>query len=558
MSLMKKFPVKTIFVVSAVGILAYKFYFSRFIKYECIKYIVIDTIEKWNLHEIEIVRKFNKCKVIGIDCEWVTIEEERKPVSLLQLATDSGFCVLVRLFCFPVSSIPPTLIEILRNEAILKVGVGIFEDTNKLFSDYCLEVRGFLDLRFLTKDMKELQGKNMSLQSLGLVLIGVDLNKSKELRCSDWNASNLSEEQIKYAADDAIIAVKIFMELQRRKSKWFLWNNIKFSKEIQIYIDIPFKQISMNCNKKQINLQALKKSNKTASRPRQKPLYDNCQLEAPDGELLCNCDKGKAEWYVNNGLGEKICDEPYTVRLKFEPSRRPRFDDVFYTKELSNQCVVCGTTENFHRKQVIPSEYRKYFPNLMKKNLSHDVVLLCDDCHKKSNILDQEMRHKLAELCDAPLDSQKITKCRCNPELAKVKSAAIALQSYGSKIPESRQKELTKVICNYYDITSINDDILNEACNLEDNMLNNSVIPHGLKVYKYFCENNGLIKLEKIWRQHFLDSMKPQFLPSMWSVDHNHKRLAIKVMNHDKEVDFEASILGLTAELMEEIKGLQL
>lgn len=558
MSLWKKFPVKTVFVASAFGILVYKFGFLRFFKKERIKRIVIDSIEEWNMHENEIVRQFNKCKVIGIDCEWVTIKDERQPVSLLQLANSSGFSILVRLSCLPVSSIPMMLIEMLRNETILKVGVSVSEDANKLLSDYCLEVYGFLDLRFLAKDLKELQGKNMSLQSLGLELLGVDLNKNKELRCSDWNASNLSEEQMQYAADDAIIAAKIFVEIQRRKSKWFLCNSVNFLKEIQVYIDIPFKQISVNSCKKQVNLSALKKLNKTASRPRQKPLYDNCQLEAPDGELLCNCDKGKAEWYVNNGLGEIICNEPYTVRLKFEPSRRPRFDDVFYTKELSNQCVVCGTTENFHRKQVIPSEYRKYFPNLMKKNLSHDVVLLCDNCHKKSNILDQEMRHKLAKLCNAPLDSHKVAKLRCSSEIGKVKSAAIALQKFGSKMSESRQQELKKVVCDYYNITFFSDDVLHEVCNLEDIGLGNSVIPHGLKVYQYFCENDGLIKLEKIWRQHFLDSMKPQFLPSMWSIDHNHKRLAIKVINHDKEIDFEVSILGLTPELIEESKGLQL
>ncbi|GFQ75615.1 exonuclease 3'-5' domain-containing protein 2 [Trichonephila clavata] len=558
MSLWQKFPAKTVFVVSACGILVYKLGFSRLLKHKRIKYIVIDTVEDWNLHEKEIVRQFNKCKIIGIDCEWVTIQDERKPVSLLQLANNSGFCLLIRLSCLPVSSIPVTLIEILRNEAIFKVGVSVSEDVNKLLSDYCLEVRGFLDLRFLAKDLKELQGKTLSLQSLGLELLGVDLNKSKKVRCSDWNASNLSQEQIQYAADDAIIAQKIFFEIQRRKSKWLRWNNTNFLKEAQVYVDIPFKQSSTNNCKKQANLSALKKLNKTSSRPRQKPLYDNCQLEAPDGELLCNCDKGKAEWYVNTGLGEVTCNEPYTVRLKFEPSRRPRFDDVFYTKELSNRCVVCGTTENFHRKQVIPSEYRKYFPNLMKKNLSHDVVLLCDDCHKRSNILDQEMRHKLAELCSAPLNSQKVAKLRCNPEIAKVKSAAIALQKFGSKMTESRQKELKKVICNYYNITSCNDDILQEACKLENIGLSNSIIAHGLKVYQYFCENDGLIKLEKIWRQHFLDSMKPQFLPSMWSVNHNHKRLAIKVANSDKEIDFDVSILGLTPELIEESKGLQL
>ncbi len=38
---------------------------------------------------------------------------------------------------------------------------------------------------------------------------------------------------------------------------------------------------------------------------------------------MCTCDIKKAEWYVKKGIGEKVCDDPLTVRLKFEPSGRP-------------------------------------------------------------------------------------------------------------------------------------------------------------------------------------------------------------------------------------------
>ncbi|GFY67997.1 exonuclease 3'-5' domain-containing protein 2 [Trichonephila inaurata madagascariensis] len=558
MSLLKKFPVQSIAVVSAIGIIAYKYGFLKFRDRRIIKYILVESIDDWNLQESEIEDVLEKCKVIGIDCEWVTVESKRKPVSLLQLATDSGFCVLVRLSCLPVWLIPPVLIDMLSNEEILKVGVGVAEDANKLFNDYGLEVHGFVDLRYLAKDLKEVQGKNMSLKSLGVELLGIDLNKSKELRCSDWNAPHLSEEQVEYAAADAIVAAKIFTMIQRRKSKWLFINNREFLKELDIYKDIPFKQVLVNNCKRNAGLSVLKKPHKSRySKPRQKPMYDNCQLVAPDGELLCSCDKGKAEWYVYKGLGEKISDEPFTVRLNFEPSGRPKLDNVFYTMEKTNQCVVCGRTENFHRKLVVPSEYRRYFPNLMKKNLSHDVLLLCVQCHKKSNILDQEMRQNFAKLCDAPLGCQKNVKYKFNPKLSKVKSAAKALHISGGKMPECRQQELKKVICDYYCITSVTDDIINEARNLETSELNDAFVPHGLKVYQYFCENGGLIQFEKLWRQHFLDSMQPQYLPPMWSVEHNHKRLALQVINNERDVDFEESILGLTPELVEEIKELK-
>ena len=56
---------------------------------------------------------------------------------------------------------------------------------------------------------------------------------------------------------------------------------------------------------------------------RKSPHYHNTLLEAPDGQPLCVCATGKAEWYISKGLGVKVKDDPLTVRLNFEPSGRP-------------------------------------------------------------------------------------------------------------------------------------------------------------------------------------------------------------------------------------------
>jgi len=61
------------------------------------------------------------CKVLGIDCEWVASNEPsqqngspgRRPVSLLQLASASGVCVLVRLHLLPY--IPDSLKQLLAD-----------------------------------------------------------------------------------------------------------------------------------------------------------------------------------------------------------------------------------------------------------------------------------------------------------------------------------------------------------------------------------------------------------------------------------------------------------
>ena len=102
-------------------------------------------------------------------------------------------------------------------------------------------------------------------------------------------------------------------------------------------------------------------------------------------------------------LCSKISEDPLIVRLKFEPSGRPEGKaGEYYLSVKPNICVVCGVGEaylryppvslhhlcnlmiffapfffNFHiRKNVVPHEYRKYFPAVMKDHQSHDVLLM--------------------------------------------------------------------------------------------------------------------------------------------------------------------------------------
>lgn len=73
-------------------------------------------------------------------------------VSLLQVATYSGLCVLVRLQplggggCRPF---PLSLVDLLQDAHILKVGVGCYEDGKRLTRDYGLSLSCTVDLRYL-------------------------------------------------------------------------------------------------------------------------------------------------------------------------------------------------------------------------------------------------------------------------------------------------------------------------------------------------------------------------------------------------------------------------
>ena len=52
---------------------------------------------------------------------------------------------------------------------------------------------------------------------------------------------------------------------------------------------------------------------------------------------------------------------------------------------------------------------------------------------------------------------------------------------------------------------------------------NTSYIAQAEVVVKALLKENKVLEFQQRWRQHFLDTMKPRFLPELWCVDHNPK-----------------------------------
>ncbi|KAG7200487.1 hypothetical protein KM043_001053 [Ampulex compressa] len=533
------------------------------------KIILADSPEKCD-YAVQCIRCNLSNNVLGIDCEWVN----DGPVSLLQLATFNGVCALFRIG--KIGYIPTKLKELLASRRILKVGVASYEDGQKIIKDYGCRVLGTLDLRTLAERADLPSPK--SLAAMSLQYLGLEMDKVIEVRCGDWDADTLTDEQVAYAACDAIASVLIYDQIvQRIKERNSLWDNFiiylrsmygngekgKFHYLPNGVIDTRFKaqthgnnvnksnNISKNMQEVKINPNI---GRKITVPTRNKPLYHNCYLQAPDGDTLCTCDQKKAQWYVSKGLGEIIKKEPFTVRLKFEPSGRALGNvGQYYTQVKLNQCVVCGTSDKFIRKNVVPREYRKYFPLVMKAHQSHDVLLLCPPCHEMSNYHDLQLRRQLADMCNAPLVGP-LTHIRdkCVDEWRKLHSAVKALKDK-TTLPIERQRELEYYILECTGVqevtpallVTLNEELKNAAFKASRfDKLNHQ--PHGLKVVQYFkSKESGLVELERIWREHFLRSMKPKYLPSLWSVCHNQERLTIR-QSQNRIEPHDARVAGLT------------
>ena len=92
-------------------------------------------------------------------------------------------------------------------------------------------------------------------------------------------------------------------------------------------------------------------------------------------------------------------------------------------------------------------------------------------------------------------------------------------------IPSNRVAELEDIIKSYYEVEVVTPEILVMAQNLETHIPNADYVPHGLKVVRFFQEKqtDGLLALERLWREHFLETMRPRHLPALWSVEHHRK-----------------------------------
>ncbi|VFQ62172.1 unnamed protein product [Cuscuta campestris] len=198
------------------------------------------------------------------------------------------------------------------------------------------------------------------------------------------------------------------------------------------------------------------------------PVYHNCRIYANDGRLLCYCDRRKLEWYLNRSLAKLVEENPPAIMLLFEPKGRPEDEDNdFYIQSKKNICVGCGEGNHYLRYRIIPSCYRMHFPEHLKSHRSHDIVLLCVDCHEIAHAAAERFKKKIAAEYGIPLFVRKVVHSNQtqNPSVSspndnideedgvsplQLRTAAMALLRHGSRMPSRRKDELKEIVRSYY------------------------------------------------------------------------------------------------------------
>lgn len=237
-------------------------------------------------------------------------------------------------------------------------------------------------------------------------------------------------------------------------------------------------------------------------------LYGTWRVLAPDGELLFLALEKRVNWYLSRNLAEKINDN--TIRLTFEPKSRSNSKDNYIITEKLNKCVVCGdeTLLKLTKHHIVPAEYRKLFPEILKSRNCHDIVVICRDCHdvyEKTHA--KQLRILLEERYNSPL--------LIVDDIQRSLGVAKILLSYGKFMPKERHDYLI----NKFSLTSkINKPTIEQITDYISKYTDYKPILHSEIVMKQVFDNNELFEFIKMWRQNFIDTMKPKFMPKYWSI----------------------------------------
>jgi len=168
------------------------------------KIIVVESLLTFN----GAMQMLEQETVLGFDTETKPSFKKGKnnKVALLQLSTED-YAVLFRINKI---GFPEPLARLMANPNIIKVGAAIRDDIKGLQGITLFKPQGFVELQDLAK---KLEIEQIGLKNLAAIVLNIKISKRQQL--SNWENEELGLSQLKYAATDAWVGYKVFMEIRK-------------------------------------------------------------------------------------------------------------------------------------------------------------------------------------------------------------------------------------------------------------------------------------------------------------------------------------------------------
>ena len=156
------------------------------------------------------IQELRKHKIVGIDTETKPsfTRGTHHKVSLVQIST------LEHCFLFRLNKIdfPASLAEFLADGNIHKIGLSLRDDLAGLNKHHKFKPAGCIDIQTIIQNYGVLE---LGLQKIYAILFGKKISKAQRL--TNWENSELTEQQQRYAATDAWASLQIYLQLQDEK-----------------------------------------------------------------------------------------------------------------------------------------------------------------------------------------------------------------------------------------------------------------------------------------------------------------------------------------------------
>lgn len=217
----------------------------------------------------------------------------------------------------------------------------------------------------------------------------------------------------------------------------------------------------------------------------------------------------KAHWYLSRGLAEVVSDEhePHLViRLTFEPNGEGNRNQPFYLSVKTNQCVVCGTTEDLTRHHVVPHAVRKYLSEEYKSKNHYDVLLLCRKHHNEYNSVANHIDEEAMDALGINLPKTKV--------YTKAFAALRTLIAQWEILPEGVKEKLHTHVTEAYNVEP---SLEAYKAALESSKTFRPLSCHAF-IATEAVKQGKLLELVQAYRQFFIDRMTPLYLPDYWIV----------------------------------------
>jgi hypothetical protein len=247
--------------------------------------------------------------------------------------------------------------------------------------------------------------------------------------------------------------------------------------------------------------------------------YGNIKVFAPDGKQLFYSDHKKAKWYLDRDLANIIGEN--SIQLTFEPKGDGNWGK-YGEFPIENRCVVCGTTDELTRHHIVPHSYRKHLPDEYKNHNFHDVALVCiEHHHQYEREFADAFKVSLIDKYDLDIDQSPSKESdRIN---TKLRSISNALLKYKSFINIERIISMENEIKQFLNKDVIDNNDIEYVYNLSSSKTHYNTLESDIIMkWKEKLESINIDEFIVMWRQHFIDSMKPKYMPKGWNI--NYKR----------------------------------